>query len=53
MIYSHKEIIPKQPNLFKNFYFKRTIRQYIHIFKISIIRVYKFFIKIIKIIQWK
>ena len=53
MLYYHKEIIPKQPNLFQNFYFKRTIRQYIHTFKISILRIYKFLIQIIKLIKWK
>ena len=53
MVHSHKEIIPKKPNLFQNFYFKRTIRQYIHTFKISILRIYKFFIQIIKLIKWK
>ncbi len=53
MIYSHKEIIPSKPNLFKNFYFKRTIRQYIYLFKFLVIRFYRFFIKFIKIIKWK
>lgn len=48
MIYSYKEIIPKQPNLFKNFYFKRTIRQYIHIFKIKVLRFINFLSKSLK-----
>ena len=53
MPFNKKHLTIKEPTLFKNFYFKRTIRQYLHFLKISIIRIFRFNLELVKNLKWK
>lgn len=53
MSFSKKKLFLKEPELFVNFHFKITIRQYFYLLKVFIMNFYRETYKFLKNLKWK
>ncbi len=53
MRFVKKQFLLNDPELFNNFFFKRTKRQYVHLMKVFIFRIYRLTYKFLQKLKWK